>query len=347
MHFSLKSSILTSCIIYCTKKIRIVTNILLFAIVFSFFISCEEKIHNPYEPEYAPCIYIINTDGSNLNQVTDFGAENVQFIPESQEILYLSFDYKLYKINYDGSNNILLSDTIQVYWNYGIPSVSNDGQKIAFSGSTNNRSIRNIFMVNPDGSDLKQITNITDGQAKAPNFNNDGSKIVYVITNENGINKLSIYDLNNNSNNLILSSSEIVYYVPKFNPTIDKIYYIRGPYGPQRGLYMCDYNGENEVFVSSNVDILYNIAGNGEKIVYEDNQGNVYSMNFDGSEDIYLHQGINPVISYDGELIAFHYNWVELINSDGTDFRHLYPGEKPQFSNSGNKIVFIGNYQIN
>lgn len=64
------------------------------------------------------------------------------------------------------------------------PSFSKDGKKIVFLGSIERDHARNIYIINADGSDLRQITKYPEAKSgdfiNAPSFSTDGKRIIYL-----------------------------------------------------------------------------------------------------------------------------------------------------------------------
>ena len=99
-------------------------------------------------------LFICDSDGSNLKQITYLGNANWSpfFHPSGKKIIFssnyeadLGFPFNLYMIDIDGKNleRITYSDTFDAF-----PVFSNDGKKIAFSSNRNNGGTRetNLFI---------------------------------------------------------------------------------------------------------------------------------------------------------------------------------------------------------
>jgi Tol biopolymer transport system component len=154
-------------------------------------------------------LFIMNTDGSEVRQITDdlgydggafFSPDGTQLIfrasrPETDEEIakYKSLleeglveptDMELYIVNVDGTGLKQITDLGNANW---APYFHPSGEKIVFS--SNHQSERgfpfNIFMINVDGTGLEQITfdNTFDS---FPMFSYDGTKIVFASNRNNG-----------------------------------------------------------------------------------------------------------------------------------------------------------------
>ncbi|MDD7915078.1 TolB family protein [Polaribacter ponticola] len=110
----------------------------------------KEGLVQPTEME----LYICNSDGSGLRQLTDLGNANWSpfFHPSGRKILFSSnfeaekgFPFNLYLIDIDGKNleRITHGETFDAF-----PVFSNDGKKLAFSSNRNNGGGRdtNLFI---------------------------------------------------------------------------------------------------------------------------------------------------------------------------------------------------------
>jgi hypothetical protein len=119
-------------------------------------------------------IYLINVDGSNPTQITQppaspslFEDHNPAWSPDGSKITFIrcvdangfgcGTTSHLWVVNADGSNPTKLTDTLA--WSHAW---SPDGTKIIFGSVNDSLEPRDLFVMNPDGSGLTNITN-TDG----------------------------------------------------------------------------------------------------------------------------------------------------------------------------------------
>lgn len=134
-------------------------------------------------------IYVMKTDGSGVTKLTDDPTAsfcNPMWSPDGKKIVYYSDkgDQKdqVWVMNADGSNQTLLTGGV----GHNIfPAFSPDGKRIIFSSS--NRDGRNsesyvdgsyLYVMKPDGSDLKPLANIKSFFAR---FSPDGRKIAFIM----------------------------------------------------------------------------------------------------------------------------------------------------------------------
>jgi dipeptidyl aminopeptidase/acylaminoacyl peptidase len=129
-------------------------------------------------------VYIANADGTSETLVTNkLGPlDPTQYLidwpawsPDGSKLVFSGASIgtlnDLYVVNADGTGLTRLTNTPSVY--EGAPTWSPDGSKIAFEAN----SVA-IYLMNPDGTDIKQISFSSDGQA-FPQWSPDGRKIAF------------------------------------------------------------------------------------------------------------------------------------------------------------------------
>jgi TolB protein len=156
------------------------------------FTSFGKQTSNP-EGDFE--VYLMNTDGTdkrNLSNNANLAEFASDFAPGGQKLAYSSFgiqpsnpegDFEVYLMNRDGSEARNLTDTAGAISDFDA-AVSPDGQKIAFVSAgvrpSNPEGDDEIYAMNADGSDQKNLTNTADGiQDDFPDFSPGGTKIAY------------------------------------------------------------------------------------------------------------------------------------------------------------------------
>jgi len=142
-------------------------------------------------------ICIMNTDGSNIRQLTATNDEHPRWSHSGQRIAFVTYrdgDAEIYVMDRDGANQINLTNDTNEY--DGEPDWSPDDSKIAFS--RNKVPYHDyIFIMNSDGTDIHAITD--DQHNEFPIWSPDGKQILFT-SNRSGQLK-SIYLMNTDGTN--------------------------------------------------------------------------------------------------------------------------------------------------
>jgi len=153
-------------------------------------------------------IYTINVDGSNeIRLTTQFNNFSPVYLPNYNSIIFSSSEGAwagIYKIDADGGNRQLLTPKNK---SFGDPKVSPNGKNIAITSGDMNGS--QIFVMNPDGSELKQLTFTVSSKYYDTGFPRDGNcnpvwapegnKLAYVSF-ENGSPDIFVINANGKGN---------------------------------------------------------------------------------------------------------------------------------------------------
>jgi TolB protein len=244
-------------------------------------------------------IYLMNTDGSNLQRLTNNAVDDIspQISPDGTSIVFCSdrddpnpckcfpnCKYKIYLMNHDGSNQRRLTSRSSVE---NEPSWSKDGRQIAFDSDINSDGNGEIFSINLDGSGLKQLTN-DNFDNRAPSWSPDGKRICYYSIRDN---YSQIFILNIENKDLKqLTFGNLNSFFPKWSPDGKRITFFKMGAGIRQDIFIIDTNGTNLQQITnipSIVDEAPSWSPDGKQIVFQSNRDNnnweIYVMNNDGT----------------------------------------------------------------
>jgi TolB protein len=168
-------------------------------------------------------LYIMNKDGSNVTKLTSLGTcspfQAPKWINGSSSLFFLAgydgaTDFTI--VNTDGSN--LHQITNETIWE-GESSISDDGTKICFAGSSG--SNWNIYTMNNDGTSLKSLTG-NEGNNHYPSLSPDNLLIMFQ-SYRNGAD--GIYLMHYDGSNLKLIFDKAIYEVD-WSPIGRRICYV-------------------------------------------------------------------------------------------------------------------------
>jgi Tol biopolymer transport system component len=249
-------------------------------------------------------IYIMNSNGGNVRQLTSFrgAAENPSWSPDGTRIALTRYESpgsgcSLYL---SGSVNVMNSDgsgLVRLRSGYG-PNWSPDGQRIVFYSEDDN-----IFVMNPDGSNVVQLTNNSASDSD-PVWSPDGNKIAF-SSRQNG--KTHVYVMNSDGSGVRRLTNHSAGYAtdPAWSPDGSRIAFHFNP---------------SESWGSSSSEI-YVMNATGSGVLNLTN-----SPGFDG----------NPAWSPGGNFIVFDSSRsgdrdIYAMRADGTSQRRLYDNSVNDF----------------
>ena len=122
-------------------------------------------------------IYTMNADGSNVQRLTT-GHTNwfPQFSPDGKRLaMHTGRDVHLLEIATQQISRLTADPANGMF-----PTWSPDGRRIVFMSWRN--GVTQLFMMNADGSDQKQIAAAPAGSSIDPRWSPDGTRVVFVVT---------------------------------------------------------------------------------------------------------------------------------------------------------------------
>ncbi len=212
-------------------------------------------------------IYIVNADGSELKKIASTSIPGTHFLmllspcswsPTGEKML---FNFTLNMIN-----NPLM------------------GHLDPYSGNGE------IFVMNADGSEWKNITNSSSSSESEPSWSPDGNKIAFKL-NRGKDSEICI--MNADGTELIrLTNNSSVDNCPTWSPDGRKIAFVSERDGNEE-IYVMNINGSEQINISNNPssDCNPSWSPDSKKIAFDsDRDGNreIYIMNADGSEQTRL-----------------------------------------------------------
>lgn len=243
------------------------------------------------------------------------------------------------------------------------PSISGDGHKIAFSADVNGHS--EIFVINSDGSGLKQLTN-NQLENWYPSISCDGGKIAFE-SRISGDNEDSIDDelfiINSDGSGLRQLTFNMSVYGTSISGNGEKVTfqsYADGDYE----IFVINSDGTEQTQLTSNgvYDLDPCISDDGSEVAfcstisgYPNINQQVFVINSNGTGLKQLtSNGLENwalSITSDGSKVAFstaktEFGWaISVVNSDGSGLKKLtntvgHWGPYPSISGNGNKVAF-------
>ncbi|MCH8035472.1 MAG: PD40 domain-containing protein [Bacteroidetes bacterium] len=278
-----------------TKKLLFTLVFLSLALVVSVLVFNYGGLTKSVEVVWSEPVQI--TKGIEVN--------SVQFFIDGR-LLFVSNDGIL-MANADGTD----MRTLFYYEGVRRANISPDGEKIVFDNDFD------IFIANPDGSELEPIANGLDIFEFAVSFTPDGKAITFVtiddVKSTYGIWKMD--PDGGNKINLILSN-DLIFRHPRQSPDGRRISYFSTGKGKKPNIWVMDKNGKNSVTLTNpDVDVASRQASwspDGKKLVYSSKKSgdfDIWTMDTDGGNKTQVTSvpgdETKPVWSPNGKSITF------------------------------------------
>jgi len=139
-------------------------------------------------PDYLGQLWMMKADGSDLHRVfsddAGFDDEAPSFSPDGKHIVFTrcgaigtEFNCSIYRIKSDGTGLTAITPLVIESSDFA-PVYAPDGSKIVFEGYGRNGILGALYTVNPDGSDIRQLTASAIGGYRA-DWSPDSQKLVF------------------------------------------------------------------------------------------------------------------------------------------------------------------------
>lgn len=243
----------------------------------------------------------------------------------------------IWSMNGDGSNPIRLTVNGGTVFDYE-PSFRPDGRKILFASNRNNSRFE-IFEMDPDGNNVRQITDAVGGSF-TPSYDASGTKITFVSRRAPG-NRTNLFVMNadgTGQTQLTSFPSNVSVDDPNFNHDASRIVYERRFPDVQNfdvDIYTINPDGTNDQLLTTSTadDTDPSFSPDGSKIVFistRNGNAEVYIMNADGTDQTRLtitgQTERDPGFTPDGRSIVFSKTSdrkLYMMNLDGTNVRRV------------------------
>lgn len=125
-------------------------------------------------------LYAVKSDGTGLRKIDS--ADDAYLAQDGKSIAYTRFDAnsgfgQIYTINIDGTG--IRSVTNDAFDHFA-PQFSKDSSRLTWTASPDGNTY-NVYVAKTDGTQLTQVTSSAPDNAVSPAFNNDSTRVGYVL----------------------------------------------------------------------------------------------------------------------------------------------------------------------
>jgi Tol biopolymer transport system component len=255
-------------------------------------------------------IYIINSDGTGLKQLTNNQAydDGPTISNDGDKIAFNSYingTFQVCIVNSDGSGLKQLTD------NPGgclSPKISGDGKKVIFCkhlGSDKNvTGDMEIFEIDSDGTGERQVT-FNDQYVTMPSTNYNGDKVAFVssglfVVNSDGTGLKGLSSLSGIGRAQISADGDMIVFVR---------YTTSFPYSETHDVYVVRSDGQGlKQMTNDGKSVSPSLSSDGKRVAFHSLANGSYTSIVMGTDGLYEHKIMNaytPSLNDDGSKIAF------------------------------------------
>jgi Tol biopolymer transport system component len=236
----------------------------------------------------------------NSNKIiasSNFSNFDASFSSSGNEVIYVKQtsvdpmstrnDIILVNLNNFVETNLTINNAIEGVY----PKISPDGNMVCFSGYRNELDRYNIYILDRNGTNMKQLTNDSLKYLNSV-FSLDGTQIFCTGFNGYGNEIYSLNISNKTITNLTKTNFEYIYDELSLSPNNKTLLFTRhmDPYSSD--IFLIDIDGSNfRQLTYSNSSLNGKFSYNGEKILFIDKVNEVFQifeMKIDGSDKVNL-----------------------------------------------------------
>ncbi|MBS1145396.1 MAG: hypothetical protein H6R14_2802 [Proteobacteria bacterium] len=190
------------------------------------------------------------------------------------------------------------------------PSWSADGRRIAFQGTGSAEKAKSeVFVVNRDGSDLREISTGAGNRAKGfPQVSPDGRKVVFVADLRNQFD-LFVSDLDNDAKPINISQGAgLTHEAPRWSPDGKQLVFVSTRSGSDKArIFVANADGSNARSLTDGQFEAFDPhwAANGREVVFVtllDGRSQLYAVSVDGGSP---HPLLSSDKGFDTEPVPF------------------------------------------
>jgi TolB protein len=151
------------------------------------WITGGKEIAYSIQTEETSRLYAIDAKGQGKREIGEYLGRAPVLSPDGTRVVFMAGTWTATKLTVaapDGKQAIELTDGTSIAWNH---QWSPDGKRIAYTGRKEARGELAVFVMNADGSEPRQVSNVPadEGGAQWPVWSPDGKKLAVQVNNRN------------------------------------------------------------------------------------------------------------------------------------------------------------------